>query len=221
MEQLLYAASHDLHEPIRMVTNFLELLQRHLGTGLDERAIRYLAFAREGGLRMASLVEGLLEFSRARSRTPRFDRVDSRGVVDLVLQDLSAAVTENEAAVHVGELPVVTADGALMRSLFQNLISNAIKFRADAPPQIRVTAHRRGDEWVFAVQDEGIGFAPEEATRVFDMFRRLHPREERPGNGIGLAIAREIVHRHGGEIWARSELGEGATFSFSIPDVHR
>ncbi|NUP06577.1 MAG: PAS domain S-box protein [Polyangiaceae bacterium] len=218
MEQLLYAASHDLHEPIRMVTNFLELLRRRAGPSLDETSLRYIEFAREGGSRMASLVEGLLAFSRTRSGTSTFEDVDTRRVVDVVIQDLACAITENDARIDVEELPVIKGDPALLRSLFHNLLGNAIKFRSDEGPKIRVAAHRHANEWLFSVHDNGIGFRQEDATRVFEMFRRLNPRAERPGNGIGLALAREIVHRHKGEIWARSELGRGATFSFTLAD---
>jgi PAS domain S-box-containing protein len=219
MEQLLYAASHDLHEPIRMVTSFLELLERHSGGALDDKALRYLRFAREGGIRMGGLVDGLLTIARARSAKPALQPVDTRKLVDLVLGDLASAVAECGAQVNIGELPIVTGDPALLRSLLQNLLSNAIKFRSEAPPTIRIAAERRGDEWEFSVQDNGIGFRSEDAPRVFELFRRLHPRAERPGNGIGLALAREIVLRHGGRIWARSEVGKGATLSFSVPVV--
>jgi len=219
MEQLLYAASHDLHEPIRMVTSFLELLERHAGGALDDRALRYLSFAREGGARMGSLVDGLLTISRARSAKPTLQRVAMREIVEVVLDDLSSAIAESSTRIEVRDLPVVNADPALLRSLLQNLISNAIKFRSTAPPIVEVSAERRGDEWVISVSDNGIGFRPEDSSRVFELFRRLQPRTERPGNGIGLALAREIVLRHGGQIWAKGEVDRGATFSFTMPVV--
>jgi len=218
MEELLYAASHDLHEPIRMVTNFLELLRQRTGDQLDETSVKYLEFAREGGVRMGSLVESLLAFSRTRTgsggRSPKIESVESRRIVLDALNDLHGVIEEAKAEVNIADdLPTVKVDPALLRSLLFNLLGNAVKFRGDEPPRIRVTAQRRSNEWVFSIEDNGIGFAPEDATRVFEMFRRLHPRSE-----LGLALAREIVKRHGGEIWVRSDVGQGATFSFSLPD---
>ena len=167
---------------------------------------------------MASLVADLLEFSRVRSGEPHWEPVDTSVLARELVQSMDAAITETSADVQIGELPTVRADRTLMRSLLQNLLSNAIKFRSTDAPRIRISAERRAAEWVFSVQDNGIGFGDDDAERIFEMFRRLRPRAERPGNGVGLALAREVVERHGGDIWARGDIDRGAVFSFSIPD---
>jgi PAS domain S-box-containing protein len=219
MEQLLYAASHDLREPIRMVTSFLDLLQKRASAGLDEEARDYVQFACEGTKRMKSLVGGLLELSRIRAHAPEFIETDITAIVENVLQDLNAAVLESHARIIFGELPVVRADPILFYSLMQNLLSNALKFHGEKAPEIELSARRNADEWIFSVRDNGIGFEPQYAGAVFETFRRLHNREFFPGNGLGLALAREIVTLHKGRIWVSSALGQGADFQFTLP-VH-
>lgn len=217
MEQLLYAASHDLREPIRMVGAFLDLLRQHLADRLDAQAREYIDFADEGAQRMKALVNGLLDLSQTRVRAPALCEVAVADIVAEAVRDLNGLIRECGATIECGELPSVQADPALLRSLLHNLLGNAIKFRGERPPRIAVGARRNADEWIFSVRDNGIGFEPEYAEAVFETFRRLHNRETYPGNGLGLALAREIVIRHGGRTWAKGIPGEGAEFFFTLP----
>ena len=219
MEQLLYAASHDLREPIRMVSTFLDLLRDRAEHALDEEAKSYVHYASEGAKRMKSLVSGLLELSQARARDSLVAETSTAKIVDQVLQDLNGSVAESGAKVSVGELPTLPVDPVLFYSLMQNLLTNALKFRAERPLEVAVSAHRNANEWIFSVRDNGIGFEPQYAETVFETFRRLHSRELYPGSGLGLALAREIVLRHNGRIWATAAPGQGAEFQFALPSV--
>src|SRR5690606_21720054 len=225
-EQFAYVASHDLQEPLRMVSSFLQLLQRRYEGQLDETADEYIAYAVDGAKRMQILIQDLLAYSRVGTRGKPFEPVDMNRTVDTVLTDLGPTLQDAGARVHVGRLPTVRADEPQMRQLLQNLIGNAVKFRGEDPPEVTVSAERMrhvreyGQEpgWQFAVSDNGIGIAPEHGERIFQIFQRLHTRDEYEGTGIGLAMCKKIVERHGGRIWHESEPGHGTTFYFTLPD---
>jgi signal transduction histidine kinase len=217
LEQFAYVASHDLSEPLRKVTNFCQLLERQYGPQLDDKARQYIAFAVDGAKRMQTLITDLLSFSRVGRSTDEFVPVDLDAALAQALTNLDTAITEAGARVASDPLPVVPGDEALLVALFQNLVSNAVKYRSAQPPNIRISARRAGDEWEFAVADNGIGIEPQYAERIFAIFQRLHVRGEYSGTGIGLALCRRIVDFHGGRIWLDTDAGEGATFRFALP----
>ncbi len=222
LEQFAYVASHDLQEPLRMVSSFLQLLERRYGEALDETAREYIDFAVDGAKRMQKLIQDLLSYSRVGTRGKPFQAVDTGRVVEEVLTDLGPAIEERAADVAVGPLPTLQADPTQVRQLFQNLVGNALKFGAEAGPEVRVAAEPAARDgapgWRFTVSDDGIGVAPEHAERIFQIFQRLHTREEYAGTGIGLAICKKIAERHGGTIGVESEPGHGATFHVWLPE---
>jgi PAS domain S-box-containing protein len=218
LEQFAYVASHDLQEPLRMVTSYLQLLERRYKGELDEDADEFIAFAVDGATRMQELINSLLKYSRVSTRGRPFEFVDSAQVLEHVLFSLQMAIEENHAVVTHDDLPTVMADGTQLTQVFQNLISNAIKFHGDRSPKIHVGAERSDGEWLFWVRDDGIGIAPQHFERIFRIFQRLHNRADYPGTGIGLTICKKVVERHGGRIWVESEPGQGATFYFTISD---
>jgi len=221
LEQFAYVASHDLQEPLRMVASYTQLLARRYHGRLDSDADEFIGFAVEGVKRMQALINDLLAFSRVGTRGGAFERVDGELVLARVLENLAPALEEADAAVTHDHLPTVTADAVQLGQVFQNLIANAVKFhKPGSRPCIHVSAERSPDGWVFSVTDKGIGIEPEYMDRIFVLFQRLHSRAEYPGTGIGLAMCKKIVERHGGRIWLESEPGEGTIFYFSIPD-HR
>ena len=217
LQQFAYAASHDLQEPLRMVTSYLQLLERRYKGQLDTDADEFIAFAVDGASRMKRLIEDLLSFSRVGTRGKDFEPTDGEAVLEQTLRNLEMAISESEAAVTHDPLPTVMADGGQLVQLLQNLIGNAIKFRSDEPPTVHVGAERQDGKWVFSVRDNGIGIDPRYSERIFEIFQRLHTRDKYPGTGIGLAVCKKIVERHGGRIWAESQPGEGATFYFTLP----
>ncbi|MBO9499046.1 MAG: PAS domain S-box protein [Novosphingobium sp.] len=216
LEQFAYVASHDLQEPLRMVANYVELLADRYRGQLDERADKYIAFAVDGARRMQRLVSDLLAYSRVGSEGKPLLAVSTETIVDQVVHGLHRLIQEHEVLVDYADLPRVMADEVQLGQLFQNLVSNAIKFRGDEPPVVRISAARRGREWQFTVADNGIGIDMKYAERVFQMFQRLHERSKYEGSGIGLAIAKRIVERHGGRIWVESTPGTGSTFHFTL-----
>ncbi len=219
LEQFAYVASHDLQEPLRAVSGFVELLKRHLSGTLDEKRTEYFNFIVDGVDRMQSLINGLLEYSRVGTRGKAPELAGMKDALDHALLNLHRSVEESGAQVEAGELPSVVMDPLQLQQLFQNLLGNAIKFRsAETPPRITVNAERGADEWLIAVRDNGIGIDPQFAQRIFLIFQRLHTRSEYPGTGIGLAVCKKIVERHGGRIWVESKPGAGAAFFFTIPD---
>jgi PAS domain S-box-containing protein len=218
LEQFAYVASHDLQEPLRMVTSYLQLLERRYQGQLDEKADKFIAYAVEGAARMQTLIQELLAYSRVGTRGQPFAPTDCQAVAEAAVANLGAAIQESGAVVIRAGLPTVLADATQLTQVFQNLIGNAIKFRRAAPPQIHVGAEREKGAWVFRVRDNGIGIAPEFTERIFVIFQRLHSRDEYPGTGMGLAICKKIVERHGGRIWVESEPGQGSTFYFTLPD---
>ncbi len=217
LEQFAYVASHDLQEPLRMVTGFVQLLQQNYGGRLDADADKYIGYAVDGAKRMRSLIDDLLTYSRAGSRGQTLAPTDVGAALRQALANLRTGIEETAAEITCGELPTIPVDHVQLVQLFQNLVGNALRFRGDAPPQIHVDAVRKDDHWLFAVRDNGIGIDPEYRDRIFLIFQRLHTRKQYPGTGIGLAICKKIVDRHGGRIWVESQEGQGATFHFTIP----
>jgi PAS domain S-box-containing protein len=217
LEQFAYVASHDLQEPLRMVVNFMGLLKRTHGSALDDTATKYINFAVDGAQRMKQLIDALLHYSRVDARGGSFVPVRLQDSFDNVLRALPLLIEESGAHIACEPLPVVWGDQTQLEQVLQNLVANAIKFRSERPAEIRVSSTEHNAHWEIAVADNGIGFEPRCAERIFAMFQRLHDRQTYEGSGIGLAIAKRIVSRHGGQIWATSVPGEGATFSFTLP----
>ncbi|WP_137291734.1 MEDS domain-containing protein [Natronorubrum halophilum] len=217
LEQFAYAASHDLQEPLRMVTSYLQLIEQRNGDALDADGEEFLEFATDGANRMRSMIDGLLEYSRVETQGDPLEPIKLDDVLEHVLEDLQIRIEEHDAEITVEELPRVLGDASQLRQVFQNLLSNAITYSGDEPPRVRVDARRRGQEWEISVRDEGIGIAPEDQDRVFTVFDRLHSLEEYEGTGIGLALCQRIVERHGGDIRVDSEPGEGSTFTLTLP----
>ncbi|WP_339102430.1 ATP-binding protein [Haloterrigena salinisoli] len=219
LEQFAYAASHDLQEPLRMITSYLTLVEDRYGDELDQDGREFIAYAVDGAERMREMIEGLLEYSRVETQGDPFEPVDLESVFADVRRDLELRLEEHDATVEIGTLPRVEGDGRQLRQLFQNLLSNAVEYSGDEPPRIRVTAEQNGTRWTVSVSDNGIGIDPDDQERIFRVFQRLHGREEHDGTGLGLALCRRIVERHDGEIWVDSEPGEGSTFSVTLPAV--
>ena len=221
LEQFAYVASHDLQEPLRMVASYTQLLAKRYRGKLDSDADEFIAYAVDGATRMQALINDLLAFSRIGRSGRRREPTDCSGVLGRVLTDLKVVIEESGAVVTHGTLPEVMGDATQLQQVFQNLISNAIKFRGQEPPRIHVSCERSGDDWLFSVRDNGIGIDPQYADQIFVIFRRLHSKAEYPGTGIGLAICRRVVERHGGRIWLESEPGKGSTFFFTLPVERR
>ena len=217
LKQFAYISSHDLQEPLRMVTSFTQLLERRYKGQLDNEADDYIEFIVEGAHRMKYLIDDLLAFSRLNTQAKELESVELENVIDDVLSNLSVTIKENKACITYDPLPTVNADKTQMMQVFQNLVANAIKFQGSNPPKIHISAHKDEKEWKFAVTDNGIGIDPEYQKQIFEVFKRLHTREEYPGSGIGLSVSQKIIRRHGGNIWVESELGKGSTFYFTIP----
>ncbi len=217
LEQFAYVASHDLQEPLRMVSSFTQLLGKRYRGKLDQDADEFISYAVDGATRMQRLINDLLAYSRVGTRGKPFKPVDCQAIFRETRDNLMKVIEESGAVITHESLPTVPGDEVQLLQLFQNLVANAIKFRSQTPPQIRVSAQKSGPEWVFAFKDNGIGIAPEHQERIFSIFQRLHHRSEYPGTGIGLALCKKIVERHGGRIWVESQPGQGSTFYFSIP----
>ena len=217
LEQFAYVASHDLQEPLRMVSSYMELMKRRYKGKLDSDADEFIDFAVDGANRMKVLIGDLLSFSRVGTRGKPLTPTDCTFVLEQVLMNLEVAIDESGAMVTHDPLPTVMADDSQLAQVFQNLISNAIKFKGKEPPRIHTAAERKGDEWLFSVTDNGIGIEPEYFDRIFVLFQRLHGRDEYTGTGIGLAVCNKIVERHGGRMWVESEPERGSTFYFTIP----
>lgn len=217
LEQFAYVASHDLQEPLRIVISYVQLLARQYEGQLDEDADIFIHYATDAALRMKNLISDLLSYSRLDSRGKSFSTIDLDKVLANVLADLSLTIEENEAMVTHDPLPTITADPVQMSQILLNLISNGIKFKREEKPRIHISASRQQGQWLFSVQDNGIGIEEQYTDRIFAIFQRLHTVEEYPGTGIGLAICKKIVERHNGEIWVESTYGQGTTFFFTLP----
>lgn len=219
LEQFAYVASHDLQEPIRMVGSFTQLLQKRYKGKLDAEADEFLDFAQDGATRMRQLVDDLLSVSRLDSRAQPFQPVALEEVLAEAVANLAPNITESRATIEHEPLPSLMGDRGQLVQVFQNLLGNAIKYRSEEPPHIRISAGEEGPDWKIVVADNGLGVPPDSRERIFQMFQRLHSRAEYPGSGIGLSIVRKVVERHGGKIWVESAgtPGEGSRFIFKLP----
>jgi len=216
LKQFAYVTSHDLSEPLRTIRSFLDLFKRHYGEHVDERSAEYLRFVHESAARMEQLLKDLLAYSRATNGELQPTEVHLELEVRRIERVLAKSIGESGATIITTDLPVVQGDRSTLSVLLQNLISNAIKFRRDVPPEIVISAAASTTGWIIEVQDNGIGLDPKHADRIFKVFQRLHTREAYPGTGIGLAICQRIVERHGGRITATGTPGQGATFTFTL-----
>lgn len=216
LEQFAAAASHDLQEPLRIISSYLDLVSRRYGGRLDAEGNQYIHYATEAAARLRRLTDDLLAYARVDALTAN-QRVDCAQVLRSALDNLRLMVEESGAMVSHDAMPQVTADPSLLLQLLQNLLNNAIKFRGSQPPQIHISAKPHDGGWLFSMRDNGIGIDPQDRERIFGVFQRLHTRSQYPGSGVGLATCRRIVERYGGRIWVESELGQGATFFFTLP----
>ncbi|OLP15561.1 hypothetical protein BST81_25685 [Leptolyngbya sp. 'hensonii'] len=218
LEQFAYVASHDLQEPLRTVASYTELLAKKYRGQLDEKAEKYINYVVDGASRMQQLINDLLMYSRVGRQTLQLTPVDCNQVVQQVCKTLEIGISENNATITYDPLPTVLADVTQLTQLVQNLIGNAIKYRGEDPPVIHITATQQATEWVFSIQDNGIGIDPQYTDRIFILFQRLHTRRKYSGTGIGLAICKKIVELHQGRIWVESQVGQGSTFYVALPD---
>ncbi len=217
LERFAYVSSHDLQEPLRMVTLYSQLLERRYKDNLDSDANDFIEFIVEGAKRMKQLIDDLLEYSRVKNQAAEFEEVNLEQVLDVVLHNLAISIVENNVTISHDLLPSVFVDKNQMIQVFQNLISNAIKFHGHNPPEINISAQKDKEEWIFSVSDNGIGIKPEHHQQIFEVFKRLNTREQYSGTGIGLSITQKIIQHHNGQIWVKSEPGKGTTFSFTLP----
>ena len=218
LQQFAYVASHDLQEPLRVITSYLQLLERRYKGQLGEDADKYITRSVAASGRMKALIEDLLQYSRVNSRGDSFAPVDMAQILENALANLETAIDESQVRIYHDPMPTVIADSRQIAQVLQNLIANAIKFRGEQAPEIHIGVQKQANEWVFSVRDNGIGIEPQYFQRIFIIFQRLHSRSHYEGTGIGLAICRKIIERHGGSMWIESELGEGSTFYFTLPD---
>ena len=218
LERFAYVSSHDLQEPLRMVTLYSQLLERRYKDRLDSDSDDFIEYIVEGAQRMRLLIDGLLEYSRVNSQTTIFKKVDLETVLDAVIHNLKIIIDENNVSISHNNLPTILGDQNQMLQVFQNLISNAIKFHGSQPPKINISVKKNEKEWIIAVKDNGIGIDPKYQKQIFEVFKRLHTKQQYPGTGIGLSITQKIILQHGGQIWVESELGKGTTFYFTIPN---
>ena len=220
LEQFAYVASHDLQEPLRMVSNYTQLLARRYKDKLDADANEFIECAVEGAQRMQALINDLLRLARVGARAKEFTEVPADRIARDAVANLAGTIAESGAEVVVDPLPTLLCDASQLTQVFQNLIGNALKFRrAGTRPGVTVSARRGDGAWIVSVRDNGIGIERRHQERIFQMFQRLHARSDYPGTGIGLALCKKIVERHGGRVTVESEAGRGSTFSFSIPDA--
>jgi len=218
LEQFAYVASHDLQEPLRMVSSFTQLLQKRYERELDSDADEFIHFIVEGAQRMQQLINDLLVYSRVDRSGRTFVNISGEAILKQTLDNLQLLIGKSDCQITHDPLPTLYCDSSQILVLFQNLLSNAIKYCGDDAPHIHITCHHCFSAHRISVRDNGIGIAPEYHERIFKIFQRLHPRDEYSGTGIGLSLCKRIVERHGGIMWVESEVGKGATFHFSIPD---
>jgi PAS domain S-box-containing protein len=218
LKHFAYVASHDLREPLRMITSFLQLLEKRYKDNLDQEANTFIEFAVDGAKRLDNMINDLIEYSKVTNNKMEFSSIKLENVLNDALISLMVPIKENNAIITYDTLPVVNGNKQLLIQLFQNLIGNAIKYRSQDDPQIHISALKEKDQYLFSVNDNGIGMDSEHINRIFTIFQRLHRNDEYEGTGIGLAIAQKIVYQHGGQIWVESELGNGSTFYFTISE---
>jgi len=219
LERFASVVSHDLQEPLRTVTNFMQLLTKRYAGQLDAEGNEFVSYALEGTQRMQQLIQDLLTYSRAGAHGQELTETDCEAVLTHTLNILQAAIAESGAKITHDLLPTVWANEIQLGQVFQNLLSNALKFRGAELPRVHISAQPQGTHWLFAVRDNGIGIEPQHADRIFMIFQRLHSRQAYPGTGIGLAVCQKIVQRHEGRIWVKSEPGQGTTFFFTLPQA--
>jgi chemotaxis family two-component system sensor kinase Cph1 len=218
LKRFAYVASHDLQEPLNHVSNYVQLLEMRYGERLDADAKDFIGFAVEGVTLMQTLIDDVLVYSKVDSQSGEFEITEAGVALEQALTNLQRRIRDSDAEIIIADpLPTLKADSTQLMQLFQNLIVNALKFRSAATPKIEIRVERQEDEWLFAVQDNGIGIDPQFGDRIFIIFQRLHTRDEYPGTGMGLAICKKIIECHRGKIWVESELGKGSTFYFTIP----
>jgi len=217
LERFAYICSHDLQEPLRTINSFCQLLEKQMKDKLDERSEHYIQFIMEASTRARDLITDVLTYSRVDIELEKQQKVDLEGVLDAIKSNLDVRLKEVGATITNDTLPVITANKTQMIQLFQNLIQNAIKFCGDAPPTVHIGVEKKEEFWEFFVRDNGIGIQPAYQQKIFEIFQRLHKRSEYPGTGIGLAICKKILERHGGNIWVKSDLDKGSTFYFTLP----
>ncbi len=218
-EQFAYAISHDLRQPLRTVTSYLQLIERRSGDDLDERDRELFEQTLDGADRMREMIDGLLEYTQIDATDVSHELVDCEALFEDVVADLDVSIRESGAELTVESLPEVRGDRNHLRLLFQNLLENAIKYTDDGPPRIRVESERIDGAWRISVSDDGIGVAPDTTDKIFELFRRGHRQAEFDGTGLGLALCDRIATRHDGDIWVESELGEGSTFHVTLPSA--
>lgn len=216
LQQFAYVASHDLREPLRTITSFLQLLEKRYKDQLDQDANEFIEFAVDGAKRMDDMITDLLEYSRVSSKEREFSLVNIEKILDETLLNLKIQIDESNAVITYDPLPTVYGDKKLLVELLQNIISNAIKYRSKKTPRIHISAKKETNQWLFCVKDNGIGIDSNHINRIFTIFQRLHGIDEFEGTGIGLSIAEKIVQKHNGNIWAESQPGNGSTFYFTI-----
>lgn len=219
LQQFAYVASHDLQEPLRMISSYMSLLERRYKDKLDSKALEYIGFAVNGASRMKDLIDDLLQYSRIGSTAKNFERVEMSQLIRDVIDDLQQAISESGTELKICDAPPVMGDEVQLRQLFQNLIVNAIKFRSEKPPSIEITCSQQNTTVGFQVRDNGIGIAKDHFEKIFVIFQRLHTKEEYPGTGMGLAICKKVVERHGGRMWVESEPGSGSSFNFTLQGI--
>lgn len=219
LKDFAYVASHDLQSPLLSVSSSLKLLKRRIKDRLDKESDEYINYAQDSISNMVTLIRNLLKYSRVKTKSEKFKPADCETVLEQTFASLKADIEDSEAVITYDHLPEIIGDPILLARLFQNLISNAIKFRGKESPRVHISAEQRGNKWVFSVRDNGLGIEPEHIKRIFGIFERLHEEGVQAGTGIGLSTCRKIVELHGGRIWVESELGKGSTFYFTIPFI--
>jgi PAS domain S-box-containing protein len=217
LEQFAYVTSHDLREPLRMITSFLQLLEKRYQDKLDSDANEFIGYAVNGAKRLDAMIQDILIYSKVANKERKLTYVNINNVLEQTYLNLKASIDENDAEITYDHLPSLIVDEQLMIQLFQNIISNAIKYRSEESPKINISAKEESKQWLFRVKDNGIGISEKHLDKIFTIFQRLHTKEEYEGTGIGLAIVQKIVHQHGGSIWVESQLGKGSTFYFTLP----
>jgi len=213
-----YAASHDLQDPLRNIETFISSLQKSYRKKMDRRFKKEIDAAETGVLRMSRLIDDFLAYSRVGTERARYEQTDLNGVVKDAIANLKSVIQESKAKITYGKLPSINCNPLHMTAVFQNLLSNAIKYKGEKNPDIRITANRKNGAWLFAVADNGQGIEPWYHERIFLLFFKMHDPKKYPGSGIGLALCKRVIEKHGGKIWLESEKGKGTTFYFTIPD---